>query len=296
MSIEKKISYYQDCYKQEFKDSIIINYLGTKVGQKIYFDNLVKVYQEGEVIFDQKLREDLYKYLEIHQKEKTLIASSFFITGKMSFLGKKQTICAPLISTPVSLDINDKGAYFFKYNFEENSCNTRILNLIKNNYNLSDSFVLEIETLVNSIGSKLQNVKLITEKIKSYVDIDVLDLVKLPLLVAESDLKKEARKEKLKISPSFSVGIIEKSKSSRGVLNELEEIKKLNLYNNTLDFLFSDDKQNKDITIDRKSTIYVPSNLSSAQLDVIHGQSPRRTPTPAQLPSLQRLKLTRRGP
>ncbi len=271
MSIEKKISYYQDCYKQEFKDSSIINYLGTKVSQKIYFDNLVKVYQEGEVIFDQKLREDLYKYLEIHQKEKTLIASSFFITGKMSFLGKKQTICAPLISTPVSLEINDEGGYFFKYNFEENSCNTRILNLIKNNYNLSDSFVLEIETLVNSIGSKLQNVKLVTEKMKSYVDIDVLDLVKLPLLVTESDLKKEARKEKLKISPSFSVGIIEKSKSSRGVLNELEEIKKLNLYNNTLNFLFSDNKQNQDITIDRKSTIYVPSNLSSAQLDVIHG-------------------------
>jgi len=271
MSIKKIISYYQDCYKQEFRDSSILNYLGTKVGQKIYFDNLVKVYQEGEVIFDQKIRNDLYKYLEIHQKEKTLIASSFFITGKMSFLGKKQTICAPLISVPVSLEVNKEKSYYFKYNFEESSCNTTLLNLIKNNYNLGDDFVLEIEELVNSMGTKLQSIHLVANKMKSYLDIDISDIEKLPLLVSDIELKKEARKEKLKISPSFSVGVIEKSKSSRGVLNELQEIKASNLYNNTLRSLFSGNRLDSDISIDKKATIYVPSNLSSAQLDVIYG-------------------------
>jgi len=113
MSIEKIISYYQDCYKQEFKDSSILNYLGTKVSKKVYFDNLVKVYQEGEIIFDQKIREELYKYIALHKKQKTLIASSFFVTGKMSFLGRKQTICAPLISIPVSIEINKEGVYLF---------------------------------------------------------------------------------------------------------------------------------------------------------------------------------------
>ena len=272
MCIEKNISYYQDCYKQEFKDSSIINYLGTKVIKRVYFDNLVKVYQEGDtVIFDQKLREELYKYMEIHKKEKTLVASSFFVTGKMSFLGRKQTICAPLIATPVSLEINTEGIYFFKYNFEENSCNTTLLNLIKNNYDLSDSFVIEIEALVNSLGSKLQNINLIAEKIKSYVAIDISDLEKLPLLVTDVYLKTAARKEKLKMTPSFSVGIIEKSKSSRGVLNELQEIKELNLYNKTIRSLFSGTKLSKETVIDKETSIYVPSNLSAAQLDVIHG-------------------------
>ena len=89
--------------------------------------------------------------MEIHKKEKTLIASSFFVTGKMSFLGKKQTICAPLIATPVVLEITAEGVYNFKYNFEEKTCNTTLLNLIKNNYNLSDAFVLEIEALSFSV-------------------------------------------------------------------------------------------------------------------------------------------------
>ena len=272
MSIEKIISYYQDCYKQEFKDSNILNYLGTKVTKKVYFDNLVKVFQEGDtVVFDQSIREELYKYIEIHQKEKTLIATSFFLTGKMSFLGKKQTICAPLISTPVSIEINEEGVYYFKYNFEENSCNTTLLNLIKNNYNLSDAFVLEVETLVNAVGAKLQSFSSVTDKLKEYLNIDVSGISKLPLLVTGDELKKDARKETLKISPSFSVGIVEKSKSSRGVLNELQEIKESKLYNNTLRSLFSGSRLGKEVIIDRSSPVYVPSNLSEAQLDVIYG-------------------------
>ena len=272
MSIEKIISYYQDCYKQEFRDNNIINYLGSKITKRVYFDNLVKVYQEGDsVVFDQELREELYKYLEIHKKEKTLIACSFFVTGKMSFLGKKQTICAPLISTPVSLEINDKGIYYFKYNFEENYVNTTLLNTVKNNFNLSDSFVLEIEELAKMIGSKLQNIHKIAHKIKAYIDIETPELEKLPLLVTEAFIKKETRKEKLSIVPSFSVGIIEKSKSSRGVLNELQEIKDTNLYNNTLRSLFSDNQLEVAESINRSSIIYVPSNLSVAQTDVIRG-------------------------
>jgi len=272
MNIENIISYYQDCYKQEFKDGSIINYLGTKVSQRVYFDNLVKVFQEGEtVMFNQDIRENLYKYLTIHKKEKTLIAASFFITAKMSFLGKKQTICAPLILTPVTVQTNKQGHYYFKYNFEENYCNTQLLNLIKNNHKLSDTFVLEIEALINEIGSKLQRIKQVADKLQSYIDIDITALEQLPLLNTEEHLKKEVKKESLKLHPCFSIGIIEKPKSNRGVLNELDEIKELKLYNNTLHSLFAEktllDKQ----VVDRSSTIYVPSNLSAAQLDVIYG-------------------------
>jgi len=103
------------------------------------------------------------------------------------------------------------------------------------------------------------------------VDIDIIDIEKLPLLVADTQLKKEAKKEQLKISPSFSVGVIEKSKSSRGVLNELQEIKEAKLYNKTLRSLFSGKRLQEESTIDRASAVYVPSNLSTAQLDIIHG-------------------------
>lgn len=272
MRIENIISYYQDCYKQEFRDSSILNYLGAKVDERFYFENVTKLYQqEDDIRIDQGLGDELYKYMEIHKKEKLLVASGFFVTGKMSFLGKKQTICAPLISTPVSLEINSEGCYYFKYNFAENNCNTTLLNLIKNNYDLGDSFVLEVESMIKSSGPEDQDIVKIAEKIKNYVDIDITELAMLPSLVADVHLKKYARKEALKLSPAFSVGIIEKSKSSRGVLNEIEEIKESHLYNETLRSVFSGNKIWSDIDINREEPVYVPSNLSRAQLDIIYG-------------------------
>ncbi|GAA3510501.1 DEAD/DEAH box helicase [Aquimarina addita] len=272
MRIENIISYYQDCYKQEFRDSSILNYLGTKVDERFYFENVKKLYQEKDTIrIDQGLGDELYKYMEIHKKEKVLVASGFFITGKMSFLGKKQTICAPLISTPVSIETNSEGLYYFKYNFAENRCNSTLLNLIKNNYDLADSFVLEIESMVSSEAPEYQDIVAIAEKLKNYVEIDVEELTKLPGLVADAQLKKYARKQELKLSPAFSVGIIEKSKSNRGVLNEIEEIKESHLYNECLRSVFSGNKIWTDTDIDRSEPVYVPSNLSAPQLDIIQG-------------------------
>ena len=272
MQIEKIISYYQDCYKQEFRDNNILNYLGVKVDERFYIENITKLYQKEDPIrLDQNLGEELYKYIEIHKKEKTLIASSFFITGKLTFLGKRQTICAPLITTPVTLEKDVKGIYYFKYNFDENNCNTTLLNLIKNNYNLGETFLLEIESLINNVEPQYQNITQISSKIKEYIDIDTKELDKLPLLIADSDLKKYTKKESLKLSPVFSIGIIEKSKSSRGVLSEIEEIKEKHLYNETLRTLFSGNKIWSDKKINKNRTVYVPSNLSEPQLDIILG-------------------------
>lgn len=272
MQIEKIISYYQDCYKQEFRDNNILNYLGVKVDERFYIENITKLYQkEDPVRLDQNLGEELYKYIEIHKKEKTLIASSFFITGKLTFLGKRQTIYAPLITTPVTLEKDVKGIYYFKYNFDENSCNTTLLNLIKNNYNLGETFLLEIENLINNEEPQYQNITQISSKIKEYIDIDTKELDKLPLLIADSDLKKYTKKESLKLSPVFSIGIIEKSKSSRGVLYEIEEIKEKHLYNETLRTLFSGNKIWSDKKINKNKPVYVPSNLSEPQLDIILG-------------------------
>ncbi len=271
MKIEKILSYYQECYRQEFRDSNILNYLGAKVDERFYFENISKLYQEQDTaIIDQNLGEELYKYMELHKKEKTLVASSFFITGKLDFLGKKQTICAPIISTPVSLEKNTAGIYFFNYNFEENSCNTTLLNIIKNNFDLPDTFLEEIIALLKNGEPKEQNIQAIAKKINNHVSIDITDLQKLPSLVADKQLKQYARKTALKLAPAFSVGIIEKSKSSRGVLNEIEEIKEDHLYNDMLRTIFSGDK----IWPTKKNNseeIYVPANLTVPQTDIIQG-------------------------
>jgi len=72
MHIEKVLSYYQDCYKQEFRDNDVLNFLGTKVHKRFFLNTIDSLYREEDTTFMKiDFGEELYKYLEIHRKEKT---------------------------------------------------------------------------------------------------------------------------------------------------------------------------------------------------------------------------------
>ncbi len=271
MHIEKVLSYYQDCYKQEFRDNDVLNFMGTKVHKRFFLNTIDSLYREEDTTFMKiDFGEELYKYLEIHRKEKTFIACSFFVTGKLTFLGKRRTICAPLIVTPVSININNDALYHLNYNFTENRANDALLNLIKANHNLDDSFILEIKSLINDQAPENQNIKAIAEKLQEYVTIDTEALENLPNLLSGEELKSHQKSEKLKLLPIVALGIIEKSKSNRDVLHEIEEIKEGHLFNDTLHSLFSRNKKINGVVSKKNKAIYVPSNLSEAQLDIIH--------------------------
>ncbi|AXT52697.1 hypothetical protein D1818_18395 [Aquimarina sp. BL5] len=270
MHIEKVLSYYQDCYKQEFRDNDVLNFLGTKVDKRFFLNTVDQLYREEDTIFMKTdFGEELYKYLEIHRKEKTFITCSFFITGKLTFLGKKRTICAPLIVTPATLDINSEALYHINYNFDENRANDALLNLLKSNYNLDDSFVLEIKSLINDQEPGKQDIHSIARKLNENIKIDISALEELPELISGEKLRSHLKSTSLKLLPGIALGIVEKSKSSRNVLHEIDEIKERHLFNNTLQGFFS--RRKIEINSDRKSKekVYVPSNLSDSQLDII---------------------------
>ncbi len=270
MYIEKVVSYYQDCYKQEFRDNDVLNFLGSKVDKRFFLNHTNSLYREEDTTFMKvDFGEELYKYLDIHRKEKTCIACSFFITGKLTFLGKSRTICAPLIMTPVTLEINHDALYHLNYNFAENRTNDALLNLLKTNYNLDDSFVLEIKSLVNEQSPEKQNIREIARKLREYIKIDTKALEELPELLNGEKVRSHLKSSSLKLLPAVAVGIVEKSKSNRNVLYEIEEIKESHLFNETLQSLFSRNKKIEG-TSKRSNSIYVPSNLSESQLDIIH--------------------------
>lgn len=271
MHIEKVLSYYQDCYRKEFKDNDVLNFFGTKVDKRFFLKDINSLYREEDTTFMQiDFGEELYKYLEIHRKEKTFVACSFFITGKLTFLGKKRKICAPLIVTPVSIDINNDALYHLNYNFTENRINNALLSLIKANYNLDDSFILEITSLINDQPPGKQNIREITKKLQEYIEINVETLENLPDLITGDDVRSHLKSESLNMLPTMALGIVEKSKSSRDVLHEIDEIKKGHLYNETLQQFFSRRRGEVVNEVTSEKSIYVPSNLSQPQLDIIH--------------------------
>lgn len=272
MHIEKVISYYQNCYKHEFKDQDFLNFFGTKIDKRIFLKNENELFKEEDAAFlNLDFGEELYKYIEIHKKTKSLLACSFFITGSITFLGKKRTICAPLILTPVDLKINNDGIYYLNYHFNENRFNETLLTNLKNNFNLDDSFILEVKSLLKDTQIKQKDIQKIATKLQEYLTIATDSLNELPILTDNKTLKKDLKKSDLKIHSSIALGIIEKSKSNRDVLSELESIKENHLYNNTLESLFAKNKNytNNSTSKNEASSIYVPSNLSAPQNAII---------------------------
>ncbi len=273
MYIEKVISYYQNCYKHEFRDNDVLNFFGSNVYKRIFFEKSDKLFQENDRAFIKfNLGEELYRYLEIHKKDKTLVTCSFFVTGKLRFLGKKRTICAPLIVTPVELKLNSGGLYYFEYNFEGNRVNEALINVIKQNFNLDESFVLNIKNLISKNPLEKEDIKRLASKLKDYISMSTEKLDNLPVLCDKEDLKKAQKLDTLQIHNSIALGIIDKTKSSRDVLYEIDEIKDRHLYNNTLEVLFSREKRSSFTPTKDKGykTVYVPSNLSTAQNEIIH--------------------------
>ncbi|WP_435260780.1 AAA domain-containing protein [Tenacibaculum sp. nBUS_03] len=273
MHIEKVISYYQNCYKQEFRDNDVLSFFGATVDKRFFFQNKNYLFREEEnTLLDFDLGEDLYRYLEIHKKNKTLITNSFFITGKLNFLGKKRTICAPLIVTPVELKINSDGIYFFDYKFDENRINEALINVLRQNFNLDDSFVLTLKSIINKEILNKKNIFVLAEKLKEIIPITTDSLHKLPVLCDDVYLKRAQKNTSLVIHNSIALGIIEKTKSSRDVLFEIDRIKEDHLYNASLEALFSRNINSMFRALDRNKieTIYVPSNLSVAQKEIVH--------------------------
>ncbi|RBW59688.1 hypothetical protein DS884_08105 [Tenacibaculum sp. E3R01] len=273
MHIEKVISYYQNCYKQEFRENDVLSFFGSAVDKRLFFQNINHLFREEEsTLLDFDLGEELYRYLEIHKKNKTLITNSFFITGKLNFLGKKRTICAPLIVTPVELKINSDGVYFFDYKFEENRLNEALVNVLKQNFSIDEAFILMLKSLVTKHSLDKKNSIDLANKLKEIIPINTDELNKLPVLTTDVSLKKAQKVASLEIHNSVALGIVDKTKSSRDVLFEIDRIKEDHLYNDALEALFS---RNRNSVYDvpkknKKETIYVPSNLSVAQKEIVH--------------------------
>ena len=271
MYIEKTISYYQDCYKQEFRDNDILSFLGTKVDKRFFLKNAGQLYREDDSIFMQTdFGEELYKYLEIHKKEKTFVACSLFVTGTLTFLGKKRKICAPLIITPVTIEINKEALYHISYSFDENRTNDTLLNLLKNNFGLDDSFIMEIKSLIHHGDLFSQDIDGIKNMLKNYLpEIEIQHIEGFPDLISVDQVRNHLKSKALKLLPAIALGIVEKSKSSRDVLHEIDEIKEGHIYNQTLQHQFSRRKTEIFSNTRDKKHIYVPSNLSEAQLNII---------------------------
>ena len=103
MKLERILTYYQECYKKEFRESVPLNIYSKQVFTRLFLQNIKVLFREEENhVLDQDVAAEVYKHIELHKKTRMLRAYGFFIAGKFTLLGKIDLRTMPKkVATPL---------------------------------------------------------------------------------------------------------------------------------------------------------------------------------------------------
>lgn len=268
------VQFYKECYLNDFKAISIKNFFSKTVQYPLVLNSFEPLVEKiPSFPIDSDWAKEVESYLEIHSKEKQLYAGFLFLKGKKSELGKLTTVFAPLFIYKAELIISEN---YYSIELDVNSpiLNPEFLELVnsenvgeKLTYDEFDKMLpkghFDFENLISLKNTLLNlfpllDISCLEKNILSH-HLD-LDLVRL------SKSKSEANNRKL--IDGFALGIINKTKSSRGVVNELNEIANKELDSNVFEDIFN--SQNKSIAKPKARLIQIPVNLSESQKEVFY--------------------------
>ena len=219
--LKNRIHYYRACYQADFRAINLVNFFGSKVEQDIILEEAALL--EGnlmQVPVSTEWAEKVEKRLAVYSKEKALYACSFFITGKKKVAGKTIQILAPLYIHTVQLFQEDE-VYYLSLDADNPIINPAFLTGVAQvEPGVIDYLSKNLPTGYLGFDEMDQIEKLLEEVVP---EIDISALAQYPDVYNQKAIK-QTLKEDLKILPAVGIGIIDKPRSSRGILNELEAI------------------------------------------------------------------------
>ncbi len=269
---QQLLHYYRSCYYSDNRSTVLFDFSSKKVTNQIYVEDkeeLVNAQLPFIAVEYQKALQ-MRKNLQLFAKEKELVYGSFFIGGYIRETnGKKKKIFAPLFYYPAVLEINQDDAYL-SINAQERSLNIPLLKLFMledmNDF-LEDPIYLDIAPDF----IEFKHISSLRKLFKKHLpNLDSEALLTFPNLSSMDTVKKNLRKLSKKELPSAEIiavsscGILEKSKDTRGVLNELKSLANSPKFSPALSALIEPDKSNV-ATAEPPKLAPLPMQLSLAQ-------------------------------
>ena len=275
------IRFYRDLYQLEFNTETIWNFYSKEVSH-LYYPPSFKFLSQIDYALpvDSGWGEAVAQELELSSSEKKLICGVFFVKGHTQILGRNKKVFAPLFLYDVALQFENE-IYTLHLDRESLQINPAIqsyLSAIDPPSAIPNDYLIENLILEDNPFSFDGLVKMAGELKKLFPP---LNLEKLDQRLASDqiifDLEKwyRSRKETLNevLIPEMAIGMVEKPKKSKGVINELTELSTIPHANNSLlHTLFGFSNKNSTTNpLPSKSTseIIVPASLSQPQQKIM---------------------------
>ncbi len=264
MSIQNILSYYRDCYKEDSADLNLWNLNKLKKDDCLVLegqDDLGSGFLP-RIPIPAEFAEQMMKRVEVYQRERVLLYTSFILVGKLEIKGESKQVVTPLLFNEALIE-NDSGNYYFSVNEQTPEINESLTQLL----------MPEGDSTPDVEGSSnIQSASLWTSWLKdSPLDLNLLELLNFPKLVNSDEIKKALRRKTPTLLPASMLVFIERSTSSRGVLHELEEIIESNKLSAPLSELLSPSENTISSAQFRQPLKYdyLPGLLSTPQKKII---------------------------
>lgn len=280
VSIPNVIKYFHDCYRSDNRELLIYDFLDRKVEDKVFFEGKEELLngEYPKVPIDSEKAVDIIKKLEVFKKEKELLYGSFFVCGQYTdFKGETKRLCSPLFYYPAEVQSKDEYHYLVIKD-DEQRINYPLISLLAKE---TDQNILS-DPLFEKLPKdfiRFENIGSIVELCEKYFPkVDIENIYGYPDNITQKALKSTLSKlskgdpSKAVLLPAGILGIVSKSTSTRGVLNELNELSGHSDYSTPLKSLFS-----KGLTMDVIRSNYkkqeLPMLLSESQEAILKSSS-----------------------
>lgn len=237
ISPESFYHYFKDCYKLDYKEFVVDNLLSTKYKYKWFVSDKEELFSDHLPLipYNNSKLSDLKKDMELYKLEKKLFYGAFFILGVSDNpLVKDKRICAPLVLFPANIVHMDDLDYL-EIDREAFIINSAILS--KLDTVTKDLFITEFANYVaNDTGNCLWLKGLLE---KYFSNLDGEELLLTPEVWSSSKIRLSYSKsnyshKEYQIVPAAGTVLIDKSESSLRVLNDLNNMAGLRVFNDSL--------------------------------------------------------------
>ncbi len=215
VSLANIIAFHRACFERDKKGLYLLNLFSRKAEHTKVLDS-VEIFapEHDRIPVESQWGNKVLKTLTTYQKEKELFLGAFFLKGKTQLLGKKQSVCAPLLLYPARLIYFDK-LYQIEVNPSNWSFNAAFWQVLAPQNDQIEYLERNIHRIFEKGFPSFEAVHYLQRAVDEFVkEVDVQHLSSYPDLHTGSQLRKTT--DSFQLVPGLGLSVLKKGFNNRG--------------------------------------------------------------------------------
>lgn len=271
----RKVQFFRSCFEADNRSLQLHSFFANKVASS-------KVLEDAELltgrtpyipVADEWGAENL-KTLTLYAKEKQLYCCAFFVVGHTYMLNKSLNLVAPLLLYPAEIVEEKEGYYQVQLSSLRPILNPAAIQVLTPRNKDNNAYDVLSEQLPKDYIGFTEAAKLQETLGALFTNLDTSSLSNYPVIASPQEVQNLRKANsffkddgQFYLISTLGLGILDKRKSGRGIINELTEIAQKETLAAPLQLLFSDTSTSEPkINIEQ---LYAPVILNQAQESLI---------------------------